>query len=311
MSEFKGDFLGFTYNGVHSSDLGIVRTSDGSRFNENLLPTIQDKTVQVPGGDGTYYFGSYYTQRQFSIPFAFDDLTDTQVRQLRARFGDKKIHDLIFDEAPYKTYRAKVTGSAQIKHVVFDEGPGEERVYKGEGTIQFTCYDPYAICTKKSLSEYSDENKNEWELSSGLKENLANYDTFSKNNQRFRLYNPGDISAHFQLKLYFGDYIGEKIPAGKMYLQQDGVTIGTITWREMTKQGPSDECVVFNSKINIIEGAHGDPAIRTGTVYNQFIEEGEFFVIPQDTSEKLFLYLDGDEEAIFDRAVINYNYYYI
>jgi hypothetical protein len=63
MSAFSGSFLGFTYNGKHSSELGIVRVSDGSRFNENLLPTIQDKTVPVPGGDGTYYFGSYYTQR--------------------------------------------------------------------------------------------------------------------------------------------------------------------------------------------------------------------------------------------------------
>jgi hypothetical protein len=40
MSEFKGDFLGFTYNKLHSSELGIVRVSDGSRFNENLLPTV-------------------------------------------------------------------------------------------------------------------------------------------------------------------------------------------------------------------------------------------------------------------------------
>jgi hypothetical protein len=37
---FKGDYLGFTYNKRHSSTLGIVRTSDGSRFNENLLPTM-------------------------------------------------------------------------------------------------------------------------------------------------------------------------------------------------------------------------------------------------------------------------------
>ena len=60
MSIIKGDFLGFTYNGIHSSELGIFRVSDGSRYTENLLPTIQDKTVQVPGADGTYYFGSYF-----------------------------------------------------------------------------------------------------------------------------------------------------------------------------------------------------------------------------------------------------------
>ena len=139
------DYIGFTYNGVHSSTLGIVRVSDGSRFNENLLPTIQDKTVQVPGGDGTYYFGSYYTQRQFSISFAFDSLTEEQVTKLKAHFGDKKIHDLVFDETPYKVYSAKVTGTATLKHIPFAEGE-TNRVYKGEGAIQFTCYYPFARC---------------------------------------------------------------------------------------------------------------------------------------------------------------------
>jgi predicted phage tail component-like protein len=117
---FMGDYLGFTYNGTHSSTLGIVRVSDGSRFNENLLPTTQDKTVQIPGRDGMYFFGSYYTQRQISVPFAFDEMTEKQFCELRRVFGDKKIHNLVFDETPYKTYHAKVTGTAQIKYLVFD-----------------------------------------------------------------------------------------------------------------------------------------------------------------------------------------------
>ena len=154
MSEFKGDYMGFTYNGVHSSELGIVRVSDGSRFNENLLPTMQDKTVQVPGGDGTYYFGSYYTQRQFSISFAFDGLNEKEVAELKRHFGDKGVHDLIFDETPYKVYSAKVTGSATLKYLVFDEGGNNRRVYKGEGSIQFTCYNPFARCWSKSWDSY-------------------------------------------------------------------------------------------------------------------------------------------------------------
>jgi hypothetical protein len=63
----KGDFIGFTFNGRHSSELGIIRTSDGSRYNSELLPSFNDNTVAVPGGDGTYYFGSYYNQKSFSI----------------------------------------------------------------------------------------------------------------------------------------------------------------------------------------------------------------------------------------------------
>jgi hypothetical protein len=54
-------------------------------------------------------------------------------------FGDKKIHPLIFDETPYKTYQAKVTGSSTLKYIPFgDKDFG--RIYKGEGTVTFTCY---------------------------------------------------------------------------------------------------------------------------------------------------------------------------
>jgi hypothetical protein len=42
---------------------------------------------------------------------------------------------LIFDERPYKAYRAKVTGTATIKYIPFNEGEGRERIYKGEGSI--------------------------------------------------------------------------------------------------------------------------------------------------------------------------------
>ena len=45
----KEDFIGFSFNGHRSESLGIVRVSDGSRYNEDLVPTAQDKTVQVPG----------------------------------------------------------------------------------------------------------------------------------------------------------------------------------------------------------------------------------------------------------------------
>jgi hypothetical protein len=65
MSKFKGDYLGFTFNGIHSSTFGIVRTSDGSRFNTNLLPTMQDKTLQIPGRPGKVLQSSDYDSKVF------------------------------------------------------------------------------------------------------------------------------------------------------------------------------------------------------------------------------------------------------
>ena len=53
------DFCGFTFNGIHSSELNITRVSSGSRYNENLGAVFQDKTAQVEGGDGTLFWNSY------------------------------------------------------------------------------------------------------------------------------------------------------------------------------------------------------------------------------------------------------------
>ena len=166
-NDFRGDYLGFTFNGIHSSELGLVRVSSSNRYDDNLLPTIQDKTVQVPGGDGMYFFGSYYTQRQFTISFAFDALTDAQLRRLRTVLGDKKIHPLIFDEMPYKVYQAKVTGNNTVKHLAFDHGQGA-RIYKGEGSIQFTCYFPFARSRYRFEADYTLNNIPEWKEESDI-----------------------------------------------------------------------------------------------------------------------------------------------
>ena len=71
------DFLGFTFNGKHSLyDLNVYRVSDGGRYNDNLSPELQDKTAEIPGGDGAYYFGTTHKSKKFSINIAFDGLTE-------------------------------------------------------------------------------------------------------------------------------------------------------------------------------------------------------------------------------------------
>lgn len=159
-NSLSGDFIGFSLGDTHSTSLGIVRVSDGSRYNENLLPTLADKTTQVGGADETYYFGTDYTQKSITISIAFDGMTEAQFRQLRTLCASKKLQKLVYDEAPYKYYMVKSTGNPTIKYVSFDEYDAEGniagRVYKGEGSLTFTAYYPYARCDKKALNYYSD-----------------------------------------------------------------------------------------------------------------------------------------------------------
>ena len=351
------DYIGFTYNGVHSSELGIVRVSDGSRYNEDLLPSSQDKTVQVPGGDGTYFFGSNFTQRQFNVSYAFDSLTEQQLNRIKFLFGDKKVHELVFDELPYKTYYAKVSGQANIKHIAFSEGVNN-RVYKGEGTVSFVCYNPYARCFKKNLYEYRKfryiliekedyepnkyytlstegiyvkatgeydsnvdyyedySNTREWEKASGLQENTDHLDL--SNNGVINIYNPGDKSADFILTLKFGT-------DGKIYSGSINLTghASALELCEFQAQG-SDTYVKINTKINLIEGytKTGETWNKTGNIYNQYIESGDFFKIPvtvdkftseinQNTAELTLSEKEGANSIQDNFISLEYDYYYL
>ena len=270
----KGDFIGFSFNEHRSESLGIVRVSDGSRYNEDLVPTTQDKTVQVPGGDGFYYFGSDYTQRQFSINIAFDELTEKQFRELQQVFGTKELGKLVFDERPYKYYMVK-SGKPQLKYICF--GKEGERIYKGEGTLTFTAYYPFAKSIFKFLNEYGNKNKDEWKEASGMKAEKGTYDIVS-NNGSISVYNAGDLETDFILKFSLpvdNTPIGDiKITLSK---ENAGKVEAFLDLNGFSKKG-ADTGFQINTKTNLIEGFNAEGL--TGTLYNENITQGDFFKIP-------------------------------
>lgn len=114
-------FIDFSYGGQKASSFHLYRVSDGSRYNDNLIPTLTDKTAETPGADGMYFFNTYYKQRQFTINFAYDSLTETDLRNMRNWLNGKEVKPLIFDEKPDRQYFAKVTGAPSFKYIAFDE----------------------------------------------------------------------------------------------------------------------------------------------------------------------------------------------
>lgn len=155
----RGDFKGFTFNKIHSSTLGLTRVSDGNRYADNITPTVSDTTIDITGASGKQFFGSVFTKRDIPVSFVFDDLTDAQLKYIRKTWNDKQIHALIFDEAPYKVYSAKVTGTSVMKFVAFDDGVTH---YRGEGSLTFTCYFPYARSRYLYQEFYTVDNVHEW-----------------------------------------------------------------------------------------------------------------------------------------------------
>ena len=295
--ENYGDFCGFKFNGHHSSEFGLIRVTKSNRYNDNLVPTFKDTTVEVPGGNGTYYFDSKYTQRSFSISVAFDSVTESQLRLMRQVFNGTDMGDLIFDEAPYKAYKAKIQSAPQLTMLCFDSDGG--RVYKGEGTFQFICYDPFAHSVHKFLDEYTDTNKSEWAAASGLLETQGGIDV--ANSPSIQVYNAGDIDVPFEV---FFPVTG----IGSIYIQSQHSMQELIMADSITAKG-SDTYLGINSKTKLVRGytQAGTTWVPTGNLYNEYVLGGEFLMIPAHTTEPVYFYSYSASKTPVD---IKYDYLY-
>ena len=208
------DLTGFKFGDYHSSQFGLIRVSNGSRYNEYLLPTLKNTTTDVPGMEGTLYFGTQKTTRSFQVDMAFDSLTEEDIRDIREWLTGA--HLLIFDERPYIQYMCILNSAPQLKYLTFEENG--ERIYKGELSVNFVSYLPYgySIDGKKFIDDFLDENFEEWSNASHLAyknfyegETLRTYDKFEGNN--VYVYNGGDVETDYVLTCYFSEGATAKI----------------------------------------------------------------------------------------------------
>lgn len=322
--EWRGDFLGFTLDGVHSSSLGIVRVSDGSRYNEELVPEFEDKIVKVSGRNDTYYFGSEYKQRTFEIKIAFDHLTEKQLRQLRVLMNGHGLKDLIFDEAPYKVYKVKCNGTASLTYLCFEED--YNRIYKGEGTLNFIAYFPFARSRFNYIEEYNahnipewggiDDNRQEWAKVSGIPSNTKEYQakvdaiyyggshysgglstvtgTLGQivSNRIIFLKNPGDVAANiiFSLESRSTQEHRYKISLNKV-TNNDLVGRKKLGYLILKTSGVVYHGYTIDSNNHLITHypTQSDRInLTNGTVANNLILEGDFFNIPPSADNEYY-----------------------
>lgn len=150
------DFRGFRFGKIHTSDLNLEVVSSSNRYEARTLPTPTDSVSDIPGGDGQYYFGSVNKNREITCNVAFDNVSEEKYRKIRQLFATNKLLDLVFDEEPYKTWRAKIRQKPEFKSLCFTDKETGKRVYKGEGRLVFICYYPYAYGFDKYIVRAAD-----------------------------------------------------------------------------------------------------------------------------------------------------------
>lgn len=289
----KGDYIGFTFNGVHSSELGLVRVSNGSRYEVDLLPPLQDKTVQVAGRDGAVYFNSQYNAKPIKVPVAFDNLTEEGFEKLKRLLANKKPTYLWFDETPYKQWLVKSATAQKFKWVCFDETRNEKeaRIYKGEGTLEFTCFSPYA----ESRTLFLDDKISDvwvWEYQDGRKKRLV------KSAEKQVVENDDPIDIRKTLKDYYNFdewYIASRLRE-KNIIDKNGNEI-IFNFYDNKKMNiynagdiPSDLQIIFKDKIT---------EELTISLYSSNNESEEL----KSITIKSFDFLDNDEGFVLDSKI--------
>lgn len=297
MSVLRGDFLGFTFNGVHSSDLGIMRVSNGDRYETNLSPTFSDRTAHVSGSDETYYFGTDCTSTTHKIDIAFDEISEKQIRRIKQVFLPNKVGKLIYDEAPYKYYMAKINSVPVFKYLCFDNEIGQ-RIYKGEGTIELISYYPYAKSRYKYLEDYQvsssnitnpyinipewsngESNLDEWLDSSGI---ISKYYTIggssitldlvdSNNLGKIYLYNPGDCKTPVDITIEVYNNSSFSFSLYDTILLKNILVLNN--GNDFDKKD-NDKYIKIKTREGVIVGLDADKK-ETGNLYNEYLTLSE------------------------------------
>lgn len=262
MSVFMGDFLGFQLGDEHSYGVNITRVSTNDRYMDSLLPNFTDSTVQVPGGDGTYYWKTQYTSRNFTIDFAFDDLRDEDLRKLRQMFSFRTVKPLVFDEFPYKKYMVKCQQPPVLKYLCFDHY--EFRIYKGEGSVNLIAYYPFAFGVVSPKLAYS---------TSGAVVN-----------------NNGDMPANLTVIYNLSEINGQSF---KLTLENESHNrIGELSFKNVLQNSENDVYMCIDTRTQLIEGLD-EHMKKTGILYNKYINGGDFFFPPVGRS-----YLKSEEQFL-------------
>lgn len=109
--------LGFTFNNIHSADMGVVfRSSD-----RTLLPPKRITQYTIPGRSGTYDIEDGYDNREITLDVSFIGEAynypgvRSRARAVAAWLSGEGL--LVFDDEPERGYQAKVIDGVSIEQI--------------------------------------------------------------------------------------------------------------------------------------------------------------------------------------------------
>lgn len=268
----KGEiYLTFVFDGIDSTQIGVVSVSDGSTYDTPILPTFTDNSLEVDGYDGRYYFNTRITQKDFTYNCFIDNLSAFQFDQLKSWIRPKKIGKLIRPEEPYRYYWVKVSSVDNLGNIPLTHPDTGGVSYTGNFSVTFTTigqscgYGMFYYQDDLKYYEYRDifDGTQDYYYDTGLlykEEMLPLHVTRTAGTWDPQIYNPGTYRSKIRLQIT----PSADIASGVITLTNE--TIGDVGIVNLNNLKRGDNLVIdwgnntytLNDNIDYTENVHGD-----------------------------------------------------
>ena len=268
----KGEiYLTFVFDGIDSTQVGVVSVSDGSTYDTPVLPTFTDNSLEVDGYDGRYYFNTRITQKDFTYNCFIDNLSAFQFDQLKSWIRPKKIGKLIRPEEPYRYYWVKVSSVENLGNIPLTHPDTGGVSYTGNFSVTFTTigqscgYGMFYYQDDLKYYEYRDifDGTQDYHYDTGLlykEEMLPLHVTRTAGTWDPQIYNPGTYRSKIRLQII----PSADIVSGVITLTNE--TIGDVGIVNLVNLKKGDLLVIdwgnntytLNDNIDYTENVHGD-----------------------------------------------------
>lgn len=268
----KGEiYLTFVFDGIDSTQVGVVSVSDGSTYDTPVLPTFTDNSLEVDGYDGRYYFNTRITQKDFTYNCFIDNLSAFQFDQLKSWIRPKKIGKLIRPEEPYRYYWVKVSSVENLGNIPLTHPDTGGVSYTGNFSVTFTTigqscgYGMFYYQDDLKYYEYRDifDGTQDYYYDTGLlykEEMLPLHVIRTAGTWDPQIYNPGTYRSKIRLQII----PSADIASGVITLTNE--TIGDVGIVNLVNLKKGDLLVIdwgnntyiLNDNIDYTENVHGD-----------------------------------------------------
>ena len=268
----KGEiYLTFVFDGIDSTQIGVVSVSDGSTYDTPILPVFTDNSLEVDGYDGRYYFNTRITQKDFTYNCFIDNLSAFQFDQLKSWIRPKKIGKLIRPEEPYRYYWVKVSSVDNLGNIPLTHPDTGGVSYTGNFSVTFTTigqscgYGMFYYQDDLKYYEYRDifDGTQDYYYDTGLlykEEMLPLHVTRTAGTWDPQIYNPGTYRSKIRLQIT----PSADIASGVITLTNE--TIGDVGIVNLNNLKKGDNLVIdwgnntytLNDNVDYTENVHGD-----------------------------------------------------